>query len=196
MSRSFHTTAFLGMTVDGHIARIDGSVDYLPPPPSASTSSTDPIGASPSPRVPTIDEMLSRSDVLVLGRKTYEVALCLSSAGKLWVYGDVPMLVLTSRTRESFGLEVKANATLVKDIDDVLRILDEKGWKEVWVDGGATVRWFLERGLLDEMVLTTVPVVLGDGVSLFGGLKREVRCEIVAEEKMEGMVGVAYKVLQ
>ena len=191
---TFKATAFLGITIDGHIARADGSFDYLPPAPTsvAPASQIYPPPAddgSPPTRVPNITTMLSSSDVLVLGRATYETV----SALEEWPYGTVPIVVLTS-TPAAIATRPGSSDAALPDIDGFLALAAGRSYTNVWVDGGATVRAFLGRGLLDELVLTTVPVVLGGGISLFGGLQREVCCETAAVEVTEGLVSVRFRV--
>lgn len=182
---TFKAVAFLGITMDGHIARSDGSFDYLPPAPTSAAPATQ-IYPSPSDgsaaastRAPNITTMLSTSDVLVMGRATYEI-VTQPNLLTAWPYGNTPILILTSTPSAISPRPVSTDISL-PDIDASLTLAAERGYKKVWVDGDAMVSSLLARGLLDELVLTTVPVVLGsDGLSQFGGLEREVACEVVA----------------
>lgn len=196
---TFRAVAFLGTTIDGHIARADGSIDYLPPAPTPAAPATQIYprpsdgSAAPSTGVPNITTMLSSSDVLVMGRATYET-VTQPHLFTAWPYGNTPMVVLSS-TPASISPRPGCSDIALPNIDSFLALSAERGYRNVWVDGGATVRSFLARGLLDELVLTTVPVVLGSGISLFGGLEREVACEVVAVEVVEGLVAVRYRVV-
>lgn len=194
---AFKAIAFLGITIDGHIARSDSSIDYLPPAPTSAAPATQILppaaGAAPdSTRVPNITTMLSSSDVLIMGRATYETVTQTHVLND-WPYGSVPIVILTS-TPSTVSTRPGSSDTALSSIDNFLALAADRPFKNVWVDGGATVRSFLERGLLDELVLTTVPVVLGSGISLFGGLKREVACETTGVEVVEGLVSVRYRV--
>ncbi|KIX04363.1 uncharacterized protein Z518_05231 [Rhinocladiella mackenziei CBS 650.93] len=197
LSHDFHATAFLGITIDGHIARADGSINYLPPAPTG-TSEEHAGSSTNSSIVPTITDMLATMDILVLGRATYETVLKLRNEEHEWPYRDLPVLALSRQTPVSLPVKLDVDDTaisFVESIEATVQHVVDKGYKKVWIDGGQTVRSFLEAGLLDELVLTTVPVVLGKGISLFAGLQREMRCEVMGVRRMERLVGVRYKVV-
>ena len=82
----------------------------------------------------------------------------------------------------------------VQSIGDALSIASEQGWKDIWIDGGATIRAFLREKLVTEMILTTIPIALGTGLSLFGGIDDEVRFEIVASEVLGNLLATKYRV--
>jgi dihydrofolate reductase len=205
MTMAFHTaskkpftksTAFLGITIDGHIAREDGSIDYLPPAPTSSASTAQPTSDLPTSHVLTITAMLATSSVLVLGRNTYTTCLTLPD----WPYGAVPLIVLSSAHESAIAQPRSPDIPrpiVLASLDDFISHCAARttSYERVWIDGGATVRNFIEAGLLDEMILTTVPVVLGRGISLFGGLKREIKCEVVGSEVVEGLVATRWKLL-
>lgn len=146
--------------------------------------------------------MLQESDVLILGRKTYEkvLSLCVSAAD--WPYGSVPVIVLTSQLNYSLpsrlsSLPRDVNVTTVSNVSAADTHIRSHGYRKIWVDGGATVRTFLKKNLVDEIVLCTVPVILGSGISLFGGLdiQADVKCETIASELMDGLVATRYRVV-
>ena len=201
-SRDWKGTAFVATTIDGHIARKDGSIDFLPPPPARLTTSPAETAQAPEPIVPTHGDMKRTMDLLVMGRKTYETVLSFGSSAEDWPYGrDLPVLILTTQKLSALPRCPNLNASIdvVSSIDAAVSFINERGFKTIWIDGGATVRSFLERGMVDEMVLTTVPVLLGEkaggGLSLWEGLrlKEDVEWEVMGCEVMGGMIGVRWR---
>lgn len=185
MSFTFRCTAFVGITIDGFIARPDRSIDYLPPAP-ASSSYEHPVCA-----VPTISDMLANSDVLILGRHTYETVV--GFGDDQWPYGEKPVLLLSTQPGEHFQL--RDSVKHIPSVDEALQIVHEKGYTDVWVDGGETIRTFLQKQLMTEMIFTTVPIALGDGLPLFKGIKKEVKFEIAAGDILGDLLVTKYRVV-
>ena len=101
-----------------------------------------------------------------MGRRTYDVVAGFDS----WGYGDIPVLVPTHRPLEPLRRSVRAvNGPIAELIDEALTVADGK---DVYVDGGGLVQQALAADRLDELILTVVPIVLGDGVRLFGPLAK------------------------
>ena len=210
-SFAFRCTAFVGITIDGFIARLDRSIDYLPPAPSSSSHE------HPVCSVPTISDMLgtylgsptrnyqlcdddlewwtdhrlANTDVLILGRHTYDTVLGFGE--DRWPYGDKPVLVLSTQPRER--LQLRDGVKPVTSIDEALRIVHDQSFTDVWVDGGATIRAFLREQLITEMILTTVPIALGDGLPLFKGIETEIKFEIVAGDILGDLLTTKYRVV-
>lgn len=153
----FRCTAFVGITIDGFIARANRSIDYLPPAPASSPHE------HPVCNVPTITDMLGRSvgvhcvvvwsfgilinhggtntrsansDVLVLGRHTYETVLAFGE--EQWPYGNNPILLLSGQPSER--LRLRKGVTCVRSIEEILDIAHKQCYTDIWVDGGATIR--------------------------------------------------------
>ena len=103
------------------------------------------------------------------------------------------MLVLSTQLDEDF--HKRHGAKHVRNIDEALSIVHEQGYKDVWVDGGATIRAFLREQLVTEMVLTTVPIALGDGLPLFKGIEKEIKFEIVAGDIIGDLLTTKYRVV-
>ncbi|GAA1112204.1 dihydrofolate reductase family protein [Arthrobacter flavus] len=150
---------FIGMSVDGMIARADDDLDWL-------TGNADaPADGASDPEEAGFTEFMRLVDHLVMGRSTYEIV---ESFGE-WPYGDTPVLVL-STTLESDDPRI----TVVRSLDEALARLDDDGARHVYVDGGRTVRTFLVEGLIDTLTLTRVPVLIGDGKPLFGSVPADI----------------------
>ncbi|HEY8932549.1 MAG TPA: dihydrofolate reductase family protein [Rariglobus sp.] len=144
------TTLYIAASLDGFIARPDGAVDWLPPIPA--TGGEDYGYAA----------FLDTVDTLLMGRKTYDQSLALGP----WPYGDRRCIVF-SATR---GGTRDARAEFIDcDIASCVRELKaEPGDGVIWLMGGAEIiAACLAGGVVDEIILTTVPVLLGEGIRLF-----------------------------
>lgn len=153
-------SVFIGTSVDGFIARPNGELDFLP------RGGGEPHG---------YEEFMESVDALVIGRKTYETVL----AFETWPYGEKPVFVLST----SAIAPAPVGAVVEHLSGDPARImseLDTRGIGHVYVDGGLTIQRFLRAGLIQRLIITRVPVLIGDGVPLFGPLPRDIRLEHVA----------------
>ena len=140
---------YVGMSVDGFIARADHALDFL----EVDTGGSD-LGFA---------DFLDSIDALVMGRTTFDVVMGLDAP---WPYGDRPVLVPTHRPLPA--QRPSTVSAVAGTPEEILADVGDARW--VYVDGGATVQSFLAAGLVDRIILTTVPVLIGSGVSLFGPL--------------------------
>ncbi len=175
-----HCSAFIATSLDGFIARIDGSIDWLDEANKA---------------VPPGDDMgfaafFASVDALVMGRGTFDLAKTFTP----WPYGDKRVVVLSSR---SFAVPTGIPETVSIDGGEpaaILRRLESSGARRVYVDGGVTIQRFINAGLLDEITITRVPVLIGSGMPLFGALQRDVRLELVESKSYPfGYVQTRYR---
>ena len=176
-SRALRASAFIATSLDGFIARKNGGLDWLPGPEDAEDYG---YGA-----------FIRRIDALVMGRKTFEKVL---SFGE-WPYGKKPVIVLTGRRIEipkRLGNSVEAlSGTPARIVD----LLAKRGLCRLYIDGGQTITAFLEAGLIDEIVITRVPVILGEGIPLFGPVSRSVTLRHVGTRRFKsGLVQSRYEV--
>src|SRR5262249_10785246 len=153
-------SVFIGTSVDGFIARANGDLDFLPP------GGGEPHG---------YEEFMASVDALVIGRKTFETVLGFDT----WPYGAKPVFVLSTR-----ALAPAPSGAVVEhlsgDPKEIASQLEARGIQHVYVDGGITIQRFLRAGLIQRLIITRVPVLIGDGIPLFGSLLRDVRLEHVA----------------
>ncbi len=169
-------SVFVGTSLDGYLARPDGSLDFLP------------AGGGESHGY---DEFLATVDTILVGRKTYETVLVFDA----WPYGKKPVFVLSHRSLAS-----PPRGTVVErlsgDPKKVLSSIASRGLKHVYVDGGVTIQAFLRAGLVQRLVVTRVPVLIGEGVPLFGSLPADVRLRHVATRSFpSGLVQSEYRVV-
>ena len=168
-------SVFIGTSLDGFIARANGELDFLPP------GGGEPHG---------YDEFMATVDALVIGRKTFETVLTFEA----WPYGEKPVFVLSTRplTTPPLGAMVERMSGAPADI---LSQLAARGIRHVYVDGGITIQRFLQAGLIQRLIITRVPVLIGDGIPLFGSLQRDIQLEHVATRQYaSGLVQSEYMV--
>ena len=163
---------FCGLSLDGFIARSDGNLDFL--------DALDPPELNGEPTDGGFGEFLASVDALVMGRNTFDKVMDLITQPDIdWPYGDLPVVVLTSRP-----LTVPDELQDVVEATDLapaelLDVLASRFVEHVYIDGGLTAQSFLRDGLIDEIILTTVPVLIGDGLRLFGELRADVKVELL-----------------
>ncbi|HJZ79188.1 MAG TPA: dihydrofolate reductase family protein [Pyrinomonadaceae bacterium] len=166
----------MGTSVDGFIARANGDLDFLPP------GGGEPHG---------YEEFMASVDALVIGRKTFETVLGFDT----WPYGAKPVFVLSTR-----ALAPAPSGAVVEhlsgDPKEIASQLEARGIQHVYVDGGITIQRFLRAGLIQRLIITRVPVLIGDGIPLFGSLLRDVRLEHVATRHYSsGLVQTEYRIV-
>ena len=168
-------SVFVGTSVDGFIARANGDLDFLPP------GGGEPHG---------YDEFMATVDALVIGRKTFETVLTFAT----WPYGEKPVCVLSTRplAPPPLGAVVERMAGAPAEI---VSQLAARGIRHVYVDGGITIQRFLQAGLVQRLIITRVPVLIGAGVPLFGALPRDIALTHVATRQYaSGLVQSEYLV--
>jgi dihydrofolate reductase len=167
-------SVFIGTSVDGFIARPNGDLDFLPEG-----------GGEPHGYV----EFMASVDVLVIGRKTFETVL----AFPVWPYGDKRVVVLSS-TPLDFSTVRGGNVEQMSGSPaEIVSKLAAGGAYNLYIDGGVTIQRFLRAGLIQRLIITRVPVLIGDGIPLFGSLPRDVRLQHVATRHYpSGLVQTEY----
>jgi len=175
----------MAASLDGFIARRDGSVDWL------DTSDDFPGGDTLDPGF--VEAFLKSIDCYVMGSRTYETALSFEAKGSGWSYGDKPIFVLTSRklprTRDTVEFY---SGDLAQLVNGRLR----PRFRAIWFVGGGMVSGeCLRLGLADEVRYSILPILIGDGIPFFERLDRDVALHL-AEVKgyKSGMVELCYEV--
>jgi dihydrofolate reductase len=174
-------TAYFGASLDGFIAKKDGSIDWL-----------NEIGSlAPEGEECGFQVFMESVDIMVMGRKTYEQVRGFGP----WPYGDTPVIVL-SHNAIAFPPNTPETVSHSSDSpENLCARLKESGVEHVYVDGGATTRGFLAAGLIDEVIVTVVPVILGGGISPFGELETEIVLKPMGSKVFDfGFVQMRYSV--
>lgn len=160
---------YIGQSLDGFIAGPDGDLNWLH---EIAAPEGDDLGFA---------AFMSGIDALVMGRKTFEQVLAFNQ----WPY-DKPVFVLSSKP----GVipdHLQGKAELLRgEPSQLVEDLRRRGFEKLYIDGGGVVQSFLRAGLIDEMTVTTMPILLGGGVPLFGELDGYVRFELVESEILLG----------
>jgi dihydrofolate reductase len=159
-------SVFIGTSLDGFIARANGDLDFL------ERGGGEPHG---------YDEFIATVDALVIGRKTFETVLGFDA----WPYGEKPVVVLSSSALAA----APAGAVVERMSGDPALIVAElagRGLRHVYVDGGITIQRFLRAGQIQRLIVTRVPVLIGNGIPLFGALERDIPLEHVATRQYAG----------
>ena len=170
-------SVFVGTSVDGFIARPNGEFDFLP------AGGGEPHG---------YDEFIATVDVIVMGRGTFEIVLKMSP----WPYGEKRVVVLSSRRLDLTEVRGGVVEQMAGEPEEIVAKLAAQGIKHVYVDGGITVQGFLRAGLVQRLTITRVPVLIGDGIPLFGSLARDVQLRhLGTRQYASGMVTSEYEVV-
>ena len=154
-------SVFIGISIDGFIARPNGDLDWLP------TGGGEPHGYA---------EFMASVDALVIGRKTFETVL----AFDVWPYGDKRVVVLSSRPVDFSAVRGGVVEQMSGAPAEIVARLAATGAHHLYIDGGITIQEFLRVGLIQRLIITRVPVLIGAGIPLFGALARDVRLTHVA----------------
>jgi dihydrofolate reductase len=160
-------SVFCGVSVDGFLARSNDALDFL------GAGEQEPHG---------FKEFYDGIDVVVIGRKTFEVVLGLGG----WFYGKKQVIVLSSRPLDFSAVQGAVIEQLSGEPAEIVRLLKARDFKQAYIDGGITIQRFLVAGLIDRMVITRVPVLIGEGIPLFGLIPRDIRLRHVGTTCYDG----------
>ncbi|MGI9257086.1 MAG: dihydrofolate reductase family protein [Salinispira sp.] len=179
---------YIATSLDGYIARKNDDTDWLH-------------------EIPMIDgedygfsKFMDRIDALVMGRSTYEkVTSAYEKNGEFdenWAY--TKKVFVLSNTLKEVNSQSKGKAEIVSgSIQEILDKLHKRGFKNLYIDGGKTVQSFLEQNLIDELIITKIPIILGDGKPLFSPMNSSLKLELIETISWEsGLVQSHYKVIK
>jgi dihydrofolate reductase len=175
-------SVFIATSLDGFIARTNGDFAWL-------DTSAPPIEGEDYG----FAEFYSTVDTMVMGRNTYETALGFAE----WPYGSKRVVILSHKT-----ITIPPHlATNVEHMTgspvEVVKRLEAVGAHHLYVDGGRTIQGFLQAGLIDEMTITTIPILLGSGIPLFGLLDHDILLRLVSSRAYpNGFVQTKYEIIR
>jgi dihydrofolate reductase len=178
-------TIHMAASLDGFIARRDGTVDWL--------ETSDEFSAGKRMDPEEVRAFLETIDCYVMGSHTYETAVRFESQGLGWAYGDTPTFVLTSRTLSASRESVTfCSGDLAGLVNDRLR----PAFRSIWIVGGARIAAeCLRLGLADEVRYSVVPILIGDGIPFFQALDRDVALHLAETTAYtSGVVELRYEV--
>jgi dihydrofolate reductase len=170
-------SVFIGTSVDGFIARLNGSFDFLP------EGGGEPHG---------YNEFFASVDALVIGRKTFEIVLALPE----WPYGDKRVIVLSTQKLDLSQVPAGRVEQMQGSPREIVSQLESRGLRHIYIDGGVTIQRFLREGLIQRLIITRVPVLIGEGIPLFGSLPKDIRMEHVQTQHYAGgLVKTEYRIV-
>jgi dihydrofolate reductase len=170
-------SVFIGTSLDGFIARKNGEFDFLP------QDGGEPHG---------YNEFIATVDTIVIGRKTFETVLTMNP----WPYGDKRVVVLSTKPVD-FSKVVGGRVEHMSGAPaEIVKKLAATGAKHAYIDGGITIQQFLRAGLIQRLTITRVPVLIGDGIPLFGSLPHDIHLRHIATRHYHsGLVSSDYEVV-
>ena len=163
---------YIATSIDGFITDRNGGLDWLNMVPNPEN---DDLGWV---------DFMNRVDALVMGRLTFETVCSFDCD---WPYIKPVFVLSNSLTAVPDGYEDKVE--LVNgSLDEVVAEINQKGYKNLYIDGGKTIQSFLKKDLIDELIVTTIPILLGGGSPLFSNLPKEQKYEFVKTETLLGQL--------
>jgi dihydrofolate reductase len=175
MTTAIRLSVFVGVSVDGFLARSNHDLDFLPAGGGEEHGYT---------------AFIATVDTLVIGRNTYDKVLTFPE----WPYGNKRVVVLSNRPISVPSAPEAVVVQMTGSPADIVARLAAEGAKHLYVDGGLTIQQFLRAGLIQELTITRVPVLIGSGIPLFGVLPHDVRLQHVATRHYSsGLVQSEYR---
>jgi dihydrofolate reductase len=170
------TIVYIGTSLDGFIARKDGNIDWLTQFANKET-------------IHTYEEFMKRIDAIVIGKGTFEKVLTFPS----WPY-DKKVFVLSTSIKEVPDIVRGKVTVLSMEPGKLLSYLSGKGFLHIYVDGGKVIQGFLKEDLIDELIISKAPILIGNGIPLFGYLDVDLQFKHMRTEKhSNGLVRSYYE---
>ena len=174
-------SVFIATSLDGFIARTDGGIDWL-------TSGPSPQGGEDYGYA----DFINTIDALVMGRRTYELAASFPQ----WPYGSRRVFVLSTGHPGNGKALSRVVTGISSRPDQLVEMLSREGFQRAYVDGGKTIQGFLRAGLINDMTITRIPILLGEGIPLFGSTGSDISLRhVVTRSYPSGFVQSRYELL-
>jgi dihydrofolate reductase len=163
---------YIATSLDGFIADKEETLDWLPAP-------TDDIDLEIN-----FPEFIEMIDAIVMGKNTYKFV---SGFGGEWPYTK-PVFVVSNSIKE-IPENLKEKVFLLKGpVKDIVANLHSKGFKNLYIDGGKNIQNFLQEELINELIITIIPVMLGEGIPLFSKLPNRLNYRCISSKVSNGIV--------
>ena len=170
------TSVYVGTSLDGFIAREDGDIDWL-------------VKFQNKDVHDSYGEFIKRIDAIVTGRGTYEKVLSFPE----WPY-DKKVFVLSSSLTQVPDMLKEKVTILSMEPKEVLSHLSDEGFSNIYIDGGKVIQSFLNEDLIDELIITRVPVLIGTGIPLFGYVDNDLQFDhMQTDVYADGLIKSCYK---
>lgn len=170
---------FIATSLDGYIARRDDDIDWL--------TSFSALGEDHG-----YNAHIAKMDGIIMGRGTYEKVVTFDQ----WYY-EKPVLVLSrSLAPAAVPEHLKGKVEIVPATpEDAMKLAAARGWQRIYADGGKLIQSFLRAGFIEDMIISRMPILLGDGIPLFGPLDHDVALDHVETKSFpSGLVQSRYRV--
>ena len=157
-----HCSVFIATSADGFIATKNGGVEWLKQAgkPDVDMGDHSDMG---------FNNFVTSVDCMIMGRKTMEKISSFNLTRKQWPYGDIRIIVLSDTVKEApDNLKAKVEIYTSEDIPALMSQLEKQGFQHAYIDGGTTITFFLNLELINELIITRAPIILGEGVPLIG----------------------------
>jgi dihydrofolate reductase len=166
-------TVYIATSIDGYIAREDGTIDWLMELPNPKNSD---YGFS---------VFLERIDGIIMGRKSFETVLEFNE----WPYSKPLPIFVLSNSLDELPSKLPVKVEIVRgELKRIIELLKDKGINNLYIDGGKTIQSFLKEDLIDEMIITRIPILLGSGIPLFDKDNLELKFEHIETEVYNNML--------
>jgi len=173
-------SVYIATSLDGFIARENGDLDWLV---GNSAGDGEDYGYK---------NFMDTVDVVVMGRNTYEKVMTFGE----WPYGAKPVVVLSRRPLQIPEQIAQSVEAMSCPPAELVRRLSQRGAHHLYVDGGKTIQGFLDAGLIQHIIITRIPVLIGKGIPLFGPLASDIKLRHVETRQFPtGLVQSEYEVL-
>ena len=175
---------FVGVSLDGFIARPNGDLDWL-----MGKGGEDADGSDHG-----YNEFIAGIDAIVMGRKTFEKVLTFDK----WYYADKRVVVLSHQPLDLSDAQARGGVVeqMAGAPSEIVTKLAASAASRLYVDGGITIQEFLRAGIIKRMIISRLPVLIGEGIPLFGSLPHDIRLSHVATRTYPGgMVQSEYRIV-
>lgn len=175
-------SVFIASSLDNYIAREDNSLSWL------ESNNQTPVDMG-------FNNFLSNVDCIVMGKNTMKIINEMDLSSDQWPYDDLPIIVLSKKLKDLPGIFKEKGEIYSGDLNTLTNLLEDRGYKNIYIDGGATIRSFLNLGLITDLTLSIAPVILGRGIPLFSGVEKEIKLSKVKSRTFSNdFIQVDYKI--
>lgn len=172
-------SVYIATSLDGFIAREDGDIDWLEGHESAGEG--EDMG---------FQAFMDSVDALVMGRNTYDKVLSFDVG---WPYGEKPVIVLTNRPFSPPDAPSANVSAMSGSPSEIVAQLSAQGMTHIYIDGGQLIQSFIRAGLVNQLIITTIPVLIGSGIPLFGSLPHDIILRLIdSRAYVNGFVQSSY----
>ncbi|GGP71057.1 dihydrofolate reductase family protein [Shewanella saliphila] len=163
-------SVYIATSVDGFIAKNDGSVDWLHAAGNTDADMGDQADMG-------MAEYMASVDCLIMGRKCMETISNMNLTPEQWPYGDTRIIVLSNTVKQAPDNVKDKIEMYAGDLQALVTKLESEGHQHAYIDGGTTIQAFINLQLINEMTITHAPVLLGKGIPLFGTTIKDIKLE-------------------